>query len=202
MSAPLSLSSRRTPGSAATVIPAQAGIQDGLLCLGFGSLREAASGCAPDRAVPFLCVPKEKEPKERAPWLAGRPRADCSAVLGLCRSRPTHYASVARCVQTGGAKSVNEARSRAHLQSPALLDGSQGAQEQYGRCFATSHPRLASLRRAISDRSRCSALRCGMALHRPNPCSHTAVKNEERLCFGYFHLARQMLAQRGFAHFA
>ena len=31
------------------------------------SLREAASGCAPDRAVPFLCFAKEKEPKERRP---------------------------------------------------------------------------------------------------------------------------------------
>jgi hypothetical protein len=80
----------------------------GFFCLACST----ASGCAPDRAVPFLCLPKEKEPKERAPWLAGRPRGDCSAVLGLCRSRPTHYASFARCVQTGGAKSDYEGAAR------------------------------------------------------------------------------------------
>jgi hypothetical protein len=65
------------------VIPAEAGIQDGgVPPHPFGlryrslvplsrwrscSLREAASGCAPDRAVPFLCFAKEKEPKERRP---------------------------------------------------------------------------------------------------------------------------------------
>jgi hypothetical protein len=34
---------------------------------GFSSRRDAASGCAPDRAVTFSCLPKRKSPKRRAP---------------------------------------------------------------------------------------------------------------------------------------
>ena len=59
----------------APVIPAEAGIQDGgaSRCC-FFLLRETASGCAPDRAVPFLCFAKEKEPKERRPSSPVGPR--------------------------------------------------------------------------------------------------------------------------------
>jgi hypothetical protein len=65
------------------VIPAKAGIHEGGVShYPFGlryrslvplsrwwscSLREAESGCAPDRAVTFSCLPKRKSPKRRAP---------------------------------------------------------------------------------------------------------------------------------------
>ena len=40
---------------------------------------------------------------------------------------------------------------------------------------------------------------------RPNPCSRSVKPKSagvRRFCFGYFHLTRQMFAQRGDAHFA
>jgi len=73
------------------------------------SLREAASGCAPDRAVTFFRFPERKSPKKGGPDGGGRPRADCSAVLGVRGPRQTHFVRYAHCVQTNGAKSVHEA---------------------------------------------------------------------------------------------
>jgi hypothetical protein len=54
-----------------------------LLLRGGCSLREAASGYAPDRAVTFFRFPERKSPKKGGPDGGGRPRADCSAVLGV-----------------------------------------------------------------------------------------------------------------------
>jgi len=126
------------------------------------SLREAASGCAPDRAVPFLCFAKEKEPKERRPDGGGRPRADCSAVLGVWGLAPNSLRGLRPLRSDNRAKSVVDARLRARPQTPVLLDASHGAQEQYGRLLrklSLSKPRFASARSARCSSCRCAARR-------------------------------------------
>jgi len=127
------------------------------------TLREAESGCAPDRAVPFLCFAKEKEPKvreagvrslgeaklrarQRRPDGGGRPRADCSAVLGVWGLAPNSLRGLRPLRSDNRAKSVDEARYRSRPQTPALLDASHGAQEQYGRSASPNIPCPISLR--------------------------------------------------------
>jgi hypothetical protein len=83
----------------------------------------------PRQGSHFLLLRQKKVTKEKATPFAGRPRADFSALLGLEGSRRTHFASCARSVQTGVAKSDDEARLRARPSSPALLDGSQGPRD-------------------------------------------------------------------------
>ena len=101
------------------------------------SLREAASGYAPDRAVTFFRFPERKSPKKGGPDGGGRPRADGSAVLGVWGLAQNSLRALWALRSNSRAKSVDEARLRARPQTPALLDASHGAQEQYGRCFAT-----------------------------------------------------------------
>ena len=48
----------------------------------------------------------------------------------------------------------------------------------------------------------CVRLVQGMAWTGRTHVAEARRPNEERLCFGYFHLTRQMFAQRGDAHFA
>jgi hypothetical protein len=104
------------------------------LCSGFliWSLRGALPGIRPGGRPSFLCLPKEKKAKERAPRSLGRPRADCSALLGLGVSGRTHSASFARCVQTAARSQMTKRASHA-TPSPALLDGSQGPRETLAR---------------------------------------------------------------------
>jgi len=126
------------------------------------SLREAESGCAPDRAVPFLCFAKEKEPKERRPDGGGRPRANCSAVLGVWGLAQNSLRGLRPLRSDNRAKSVVDARLRARPQTPVLLDASHGAQEQYGRLLrklSLSKPRFASARSARCSSCRCAARR-------------------------------------------
>ena len=63
------------------------------------SLREAESGCAPDRAVPFLCFAKEKEPKGREAGV----RSLGEAKLGAHQRRPCSQGSprTARAEEAG-----------------------------------------------------------------------------------------------------
>jgi len=94
----------------ARVVPTKVGIH---LC-GFSVFLPGlldGVGMCPRQGSPFSLRAQRKGTKRKG-TLARRSvlGTDCSAVLGRCGSRPTHYASVARCVQTGGAKSVNEAR--------------------------------------------------------------------------------------------
>jgi len=127
------------------------------------SLREAASGCAPDRAVPFLCFAKEKEPKERRPDGGGRPRADCSAVLGVWDLAQNSLRGLRPMRSDNRAKSVDEACLRTRPQTPVLLDATHGAQEQYGRLLRKLSPsHLASHRargEADAPSRRCEARR-------------------------------------------
>ena len=67
------------------------------------------AGICPRQGTFFSLLAQRKEGKRKGTLLAGRPRADCSALLVLGGSRPTHYAACGRCVQTGGAKSEDEA---------------------------------------------------------------------------------------------
>jgi hypothetical protein len=73
------------------------------------SLREAVSGCAPDRAVTFFCFAKRKSPKKRRPDGGGRPMADCSAVLGFWGLAPNSLRSLRSLRSDSRAKSVDEA---------------------------------------------------------------------------------------------
>jgi len=120
------------------------------------SLREAESGCAPDRAVTFFCFAKRKSPKKRRPdgggSAVGRTSLRCS-VFGA--SRRTRCVRFAHCAQTNVAKSVDEARLRARPQTPALLDASNGAQEQYvARCASIpSTPRCRCEARRVAKKS-------------------------------------------------
>jgi hypothetical protein len=90
-------------------------------------------------------------------------REGCLALLGLCGSRPTRYVRFAHCAQTGGAKSDDDAR----CARPAKPCAAQLVRRGSGT------PRFAS--GSISDRSMCAAERCGMASHRPNPCSRSGT---------------------------
>ena len=148
------------------------------------SLREAASGCAPDRAVPFLCFAKEKEPKERRP--------PSPVGLGPTALRCSVFAARAELATRPAAAAfrqppkVRGRRRCAPLQSPALLDGSEGPQEQCGRCFAT-FPVRADAKRGEWRRNRSMCAACLQhGVDRPNPCSHAAVTNQ--LVFGVFAL--------------
>ena len=114
-------------------------------------------GCAPGGAVPFLCFAKEKEPKERrppSPVGLGPTALRCSVFAGR--------AELATRPLAAALKQPPEVRGRrryAPLQSPALLDGSEGPQEQYGRLLrklSLSTPRCAWAR---SSSSRCAARR-------------------------------------------
>ena len=160
---PLSLRYRRP----ALTVP----LSRGRFCLACPS----ASGCAPDRAPSFLCVPKEKKAKERAPWLAGRPRADCSVVLGLCGSRPTHYASFARCVQTGGAKSVNEARC---ARTPKALRSSTAHKGPKSNAVVASqlpNQHLAAHRRHVFRSQQMFGASLWHGVDQPNPCGRSGT---------------------------
>ena len=119
------------------------------------SLREAAPGCAPGGAVPFLCFAKEKEPKERRP--------PSPVGLGPTALRCSGFAARAELATRPVAAALRQLREvrqrgalRALLQSPALLDGSEGPQEQYGpllRKLPLSTARLASARRSRAPRA-------------------------------------------------
>ena len=80
----------------------------------FSSLREAASGCAPDRAVTFSCLPKRKSPKRRAPSspVGLGPtalRCSCFAARAELATRPAGAAL----------RQLREVRSRGTLSRPA-----------------------------------------------------------------------------------
>ena len=87
------------------------------------SLREAASGCAPDRAVTFFCFAKRKSPKKRRPCSPvglGPTALRCSVFAG--RAELTALASLSAFRQASRSQLLKRA-ARA-LQSPALLDDS------------------------------------------------------------------------------
>ena len=117
------------------------------------SLREAASGCAPDRAVTFFCFAKRKSPKKRRPdgggSAVGRTSLRCS-VFGA--SRRTRFVRCAHAAQTSVAKSEDEARCRARPQTPALLDATHGDPNTR---FASL--RIGSMRAGLAHRARCEA---------------------------------------------
>ena len=54
----------------------------------------------PRQGSPFSLLAQRKGTKRKGTLLTGRPRADCSALLGLCSSRRTRYAACGRCAQT------------------------------------------------------------------------------------------------------
>jgi hypothetical protein len=118
---------------------------------GFFSLREAASGCAPDRAVTFFRFPERKSPKKGGPDGGGRPMADCSAVLGVWGLAPNSLRGPWPLRSDSRAKSVDEA---CCARGPKPLCSSTpptGPKSNMGRCFATSHPRLASPRQGEAE---------------------------------------------------
>jgi len=94
----------------------------------------------------------------KATPLTGRPRADCSAVLGLCRSGRTHYAACGRRVQTTARSQRTKAlRAPAKPCAPRRLRRAPRAIRSFG--FA-EHPlsHLAS-HRAQAQRSALAPMR-------------------------------------------
>src|SRR4051794_21743329 len=81
-------------------------------CL-FFPLSAGASGCAPDRAVPFLCLPKEKEPKEKAPCspVGPGPTALRCSVLGV--GAETRFVACGHCAQTSAPSQLTKRAARA-----------------------------------------------------------------------------------------
>ena len=106
----------------------------------------------PRQGSNFLLLAQEKVTKEKGTLLAGRPRADCSALLGLWGSRRTHFAACGRCVQTGVAKSEDEARCACSPKALRCSTAHQGAQEK-ARLRHRVTPRFASARSAIKPRA-------------------------------------------------
>jgi len=125
------------------------------------SLREAASGYAPDRAVTFFRFPERKSPKKGGPDGDGRPEADCSAVLGVWGLAPNSLRGLWPLRSNSRAKSVDEAccaRGPKPLRSSTPPTGPKG---NTGRCFATSPstPRFGSARAERRVIVRCEARR-------------------------------------------
>jgi len=132
--------------------------------------------------------------------------ADCSVVLVLWGPRQTRFVRCAHCTQTNGAKSVDEARRRARPQTPALLDATHGAQEQYRSLLRNIPSRLASPRRQGAQQPEASTRRCAASREvgylkqvcrgpglfagdkSRKEASEAVQQSGERLCFGYFHL--------------
>jgi hypothetical protein len=115
----------------------------------------------PRQGSNFLLLRQKKVTKEnrrfrrsqKATLLAGRPRADCSALLGLWGSRRTRYALCERCAQTA-ARSQKTKHARAC--SPKALRCStahQGAQEK-ARLRPRVTPRFASAQSSLAQRGR------------------------------------------------
>ena len=80
----------------------------------------------PRQGSPFSLLRQRKGTKRKATLVAGRPRADCSALLGLCGSGRTHYAACGRCVQTAARSQLlrrASARSRKALRCSARPKG-------------------------------------------------------------------------------
>ena len=151
-------------------------------------------GMCPRQGSNFLLLAQEKVTKEKGTLLAGRPRADCSALLGLCGSGRNRYAACGRCARTAARSQFTRRAARAPAKPCAARRLTKGPKRKVARC-AGILSRLASHRRGFRSQQMCG----GPLWHgvdRPNPCSHTAVTNGEPLCFGYFHLARQMKVTR------
>ena len=142
-------SSRRMPGSTVS------------LCLcGFHCVRPRRD--VPPTGQSLWCLPnfasrseqtpalrtllrQRKGTKRKATPLAGRPRADCSALLGLCESGRTHCAACGRCVQTA-ARSQMWMRADARPAKPCAARRLTRAPRAIRSFAAQTSPVYASLR--------------------------------------------------------
>jgi len=96
----------------------------------------------------------------KATPLTGRPRADCSAVLGLCRSGRTHYAACGRCVQTAARSQRTKAlRAPAKPCAPRRLRRAPRAIRSFAAQTFLVPPRCASARAKRASSCRCEARR-------------------------------------------
>ncbi len=128
----------------------------------FFPLGETASGC-PRQGSNFLLLAQEKVTKEKGTLLVGRPRADCSALLGLCSSRRTRYAPCRRCAQTTARSQMWR---RAHARCCKAL-----------RCSTTHQGDPRAIRRPLRGHSIHASLRIGEA--KP---AHRAERSEAGWC--------------------
>ena len=129
-------SSRRTPGSTGGVVLS-------FTRCGYLSARGRA-GSSPRRASHFLCLPKESNPRKGPPF-AGRPRADCSALLVLWGTRRTRFVRIAHCAQTGVAKSVHEARCACCPKALRCSTALKGPRQSNARRLLRKHPLSSAL---------------------------------------------------------
>ena len=167
------------------------------------SLREAVAGISPRRATFFSLLAQRKEGKRKGPPFAGPPRADFSALLGLGVSRRTRYAPCGRCAQTAARSQMTKRACARHPKPCAARRLSRAP----GNPRQLRWPRInGSLRIVLGEAMRSepssSVIQhvCGGPMDRgatsAETCIHTVRPNGERLCFGYFHLARQMKVTR------
>ena len=141
------------------------------------SLREAASGCAPDRAVPFLCFAKEKEPKERRPDGGGPARAGllCGARSLGPRAELAAFTSFTALKQAARSQFTKRAVAR----GPKPLRSSTpptGPKSNAVVCCANFPCRClgADAKRGVWRRNRSMCAACPRhGVDRPNPCSRS-----------------------------
>ena len=160
------------------------------------------SGYAPDRAVTFFCFAKRKSPKKRRPrrrrsgW--GRTALRCS-VFGA-RAELAAFTSFTALRQAARSQFTKRAVARGPkpLRSSTPPTGPKSNTSLAARAF---HPHLgADAKRGEWRRNRSMCAACPKhGNDRPNPCSRSETTKSagvRRLCFGYFHLTRQMKVTR------
>jgi hypothetical protein len=87
-------------------------------------------GMSSRQPSPFSLLRQRKGTKRKATLLAGRPRADCSALLGLWGSRRTRYALCERCAQTAARSQKTKHAARAAPKPCAARRLTKGTQEK------------------------------------------------------------------------
>ena len=148
------------------------------LCVGFFSLRGAASGCAPDRAVTFFCFAKRKSPKKRRPDGGGPARAGllCGARCLGPRAELAVFTSFTALKQTSRSQWTKRACARGPkpLRSSTPPTGPKSNTSLAARAF---HPHLgADAQRGEWRRNRSMCAACPKhGVDRPNPCSRSVT---------------------------
>ena len=130
----------------------------------------------PRQGSNFLLLAQEKVTKEKGTLIAGRPRADCSALLGLCSSRRTRYAPCGRCAQTAARSQITRGAIAPCCKALRCSTAQKGPKSNTSFAARTFHPRLAAhrlrVRRGPGSSALARPLRGLHVLGRPAVCGH------------------------------
>ena len=185
--------SRGWRNSVCMVIPADAGIH--WCCLSWCcSTARGRVGICPRQGSNFLLLAQEKVTKEKGTPLAGRPRADCSALLGLCgRAELASFAVLTAFKQA--ARSQFLMRAVARTAKPCAARWLTRAPRAMRSFAAQTSPVYASLRigKGVTRRTpgstaaRCTALQwipafAGMAGGVRRSEARRVVKKSQQVC--------------------